>query len=217
MTKKEILLKHSKYLAGYLLITWGVYRLCFDFPEVFEEILIKPVVWLLPVFYLIKKEKLGFRSLGFVKKNLFPSFYLALALGVGFAFEGLLINVLKYQGVNFTVDLGLPYKSFIAAFFLSLVTAITEETTFRGYLFNRVWKGTGDEVTANLITSFVWALIHIPMALLWWKIGIFQSIGYFFLIMIFGMGSSFVFARTGNIASSILLHVFWEWPIILFR
>jgi len=40
---------------------------------------------------------------------------------------------------------------------------------------------------------------------------------YFLLTTLFGIGSAFVFARTRNVFSSILLHVLWEWPIILFR
>jgi membrane protease YdiL (CAAX protease family) len=31
------------------------------------------------------------------------------------------------------------------------------------------------------------------------------------------MGSAFIFSRTKNIWGSILLHVLWAWPIILFR
>jgi len=42
-------------------------------------------------------------------------------------------------------------------------------------------------------------------------------LSYLFLVFVFGLGASFVFSRTGNLASSILLHVFWSWPIILFR
>lgn len=215
MSKKETYIKHAKYLSAYLLIVWGLYRIFFRFPEGIEELFIKPVVWFLPLFFLLRKEKFGLSSLGITTKNLFPSAYFALALGVGFALEGILVNFVKYGGVNFSANLG--QAIFPALFGLSLATAFVEEITFRGYLFNRVWKATGNERLANITTSLVWGLVHIPIAVLWWKVGFAQVLGYFALITIFGVGSAFVFARTGNVVSSILLHVFWSWPIILFR
>jgi len=42
-------------------------------------------------------------------------------------------------------------------------------------------------------------------------------LAYLFFVFVFGFGSAFVFGRSRNLASSILLHVFWSWPIILFR
>src|SRR4030067_2662217 len=172
MITKEVTLNHAKYFSAYLLLVWSIYRLIFNFPEPDEEIFIKPIVWFLPIFYLLGKEKLKFSSLGFSKKNLLTSVYFSLALGVGFALEGVIVNMLKYKGLNFSVNF--TRQSFILMFVISIITAITEETTFRGYLFNRVWKATGKEWLANFSTSFVWGLIHIPMALLVWKIGLNQ-------------------------------------------
>ena len=49
--------KNAIGLAVYLLIVWGFYRFLFQLPETIEEIFIKPVVWLLPVFFLLRSEK----------------------------------------------------------------------------------------------------------------------------------------------------------------
>lgn len=215
MPKREIAIKHSTVLAAYLLVVWGFYRMIFKFPEEVEELFIKPVVWLIPVFYLLKKEKLGLKSLGITTENLFPAIYLALGLGVIFAIEGVIVNFVKHGGVDFSANIG--QKAFIFALGLSLVTAISEEITFRGYLFNRVWHALKNEWLANILTSVVWALVHLPIAIFWWKLSVTGTAGYLILITIFGFGSAFIFARTKNIISSILLHVMWAWPIILFR
>jgi membrane protease YdiL (CAAX protease family) len=37
------------------------------------------------------------------------------------------------------------------------------------------------------------------------------------VIFLFSIGTTFVFLRTKNIIAPILLHVLWQWPIILFR
>lgn len=214
-TKKVNSLKNATVLAAYLLVVWGFYRFLFKFPDEVEELVIKPILWLLPVFYFVKKEKLGLSSLGITLKNLFPAIYLSLGLGVLFVAEALLINLLKYKNFNFAANLG--NEPFLISLGLSFATAISEELTFRGYLFNRVWKDLGNEWVANLSTSLIWAIIHVPVVFFVWKLGIGSAVAYLILTTVFSIGSALLFARTKNIISSILLHVLWEWPIILFR
>jgi membrane protease YdiL (CAAX protease family) len=208
-------LKNSTILAAYLLIFWGFYRYIFKLPEEIEELIIKPATWLIPVFYLVKKEKANLSSLGVTLKNIFPAIYFSLGLGAVFVVEALLINYLKYGNFSFAANLG--EKPFAFSLGLSFATAISEEITFRGYLFNRVWAALKHEWIANFATSTVWALIHVPVTIFVWKLNFMSSLTYLFLTTIFGIGSAFVFARTKNVTSSIFLHVLWEWPIILFR
>ncbi|MBN1169368.1 CPBP family intramembrane metalloprotease [Candidatus Woesebacteria bacterium] len=215
MPKKEIAIKHATIISVYLLVVWGFYRFLFKLPEEIEELLIKPVLWLGPVFYFLKREKKGLNSIGVTSKNLFPAIYYALFLGVIFAIEGVLVNVVKHQTVNFSANIG--DKVMLIALGLSLATAISEEITFRGFIFNRVWHALDNPLSANLITSIVWALVHVPIAVFWWKLDVAGMAGYLVLTTVFAIGSSFVFTRTKNVTSSILLHVLWEWPIILFR
>ena len=215
MPKKEVAIKHATILAAYLLIVWGFYRMLFRLPEEVEELFIKPILWLLPVAYLVRKEKLGLSSIGITTKRLFPAIYVALGLGVIFAIEGVIVNFVKYEGIDFSANIG--QRALLASLGLSFVTAVSEEITFRGYLFNRVWHVLGSELFANMATSIVWGLVHIPIAIFWWELAFVDTLGYLILITFFGIGSAFVFARTKNVASSILLHVMWAWPIILFR
>jgi membrane protease YdiL (CAAX protease family) len=153
--------------------------------------------------------------LGVTLRNIFPSIYLSISLGIAFAIEGLLINFLKYNRFEFEANIG--DSPFLIILGLSFVTAISEEVVFRGYIFNRLLEIIKKEWTANIISSLIWGLIHLPITLFWWKMDIGSSMGYIILITIFGMGSAFVFARTRNVFSSILLHVLWGWPILLFR
>jgi len=215
MVKKETSLKNLTIYLTYLVIFWGFYRLLIKLPDQIEEIVVKPIFWLLPLIHLLRLEKEKLSSLGISLKNLFPAIYLSLGLGSLFVLEGLLGNYFKYNGFNFSANLG--DKVILSAFILSIITAITEEITFRGYIFNRLWKIFGKEIPANLITTFFWTLIHVPIVIFVWKYPLLDSVIYLSLTAIFGFGSSFIFARTQNIASSILLHVLWEWPIILFR
>ncbi len=215
MPNKTAAIKNSTILVAYLLVVWGFYRFLFKLPEELENLLIKPLIWLVPVILLVRREKLGPKSLGLTFKNLFSSIYLVLILGVFFVIVGLVVNYIKYQSFSFTREVG--NSSFLTALLLSFATGITEEITFRGYIFNRMWHALGDEWKANYIVSILWALVHIPIAIFWWKLNLAGTAGMLILITIFSIGSSYVFARTKNVASSILLHMLWEWPIILFR
>lgn len=215
MPKKETAIKHATIISVYLLIVWGFYRFLFKLPEEVEELIIKPVIWLGPVFYFLKKEKKGLSTLGITTKNLFPAIYYALFLGVIFAIEGVVVNVIKHDSISFNANIG--EKALLVALGLSFATAISEEITFRGFIFNRVWHALKDPWSSNLITSFVWALVHVPIAVFWWELDVAGMASYLILTTVFAIGSSFVFARTRNVAASILLHVLWEWPIILFR
>lgn len=212
---KTLSIKHATILFAYLLIVWGFYRLLFQFPEPFEEVLVKPLVWLLPVAYFLRKERDSIRSIGITLENIFPTIYFSLALGIVFALEGVLINYVKYGELSFGANIG--RSGFAVALLLSFITAVSEELAFRGYLFTRLWKGLSGEWRANLVTSCAWVLIHFPIAFFDWRLAPVALVTYLALVFIFAVGSAFLFARTKNIFSSVLLHVLWQWPIILFR
>lgn len=215
--KSKIEFKRVTLLYVFILLIWGFYRYLFRLPEEIEEIILKPIIWLGPVLFLVWREKKGLKSIGWSLNNLFKSLYLGIGLGILFAFEGLLTHLLKYQGFSF-VDLQYQTLSaLLVALGVSLATAISEETAFRGYIFNRLWPLLKNEWAANLITSFGWALVHLPITFFVFHYNFEQMVTFLVLVFVFGIASAFIFARTKTIVASILLHVFWAWPIILFR
>lgn len=209
-------------MYAFIFVVWGFYRFLFKLPESVEELFLKPIVWLLPLFIILLREKGGpprlavFGEAGWTTKNLFPALYLSIGLGVLFAVEGALVNSIKYGG-SFNFLKVVPNQTlFFSAIGLSLVTAVSEETVFRGFMFNRLLAVLG-EWRANLTTSVAWALVHLPITIFVFRYDSAGVLTFLFLTFLFGAASAFVFARTGNVLSSVLLHVFWEWPILLFR
>jgi len=213
--REESVVKNVTCYVVYLFIVWGLYRSLLKLPNEVEEMFVKPLLWLGPLIPILIKEKKGLSSLGITLKNIFPAVYYSLLLGIFFAFEGFLINYLKYQGGDFSANIG--ENAFLVGLGLTFATAISEEISFRGYVFGRVRTIIKNEWVANILVSIVWALVHLPITIFWWKLTAGETLGYLILTAIFGFGSSFVYARTGNIFSSILLHVVWQWPIALFR
>ncbi len=215
MPKKEIALKHSVILFAYLLVVWGVYRFLFRLPEEVEDVLVKPLVWLIPVFILVHREKAKLGSIGITFKNFFPAIYFALSLGAFFAIEGLLVNYFKYGSLNFVANVG--RANIIYSLGISFATAVSEEIVFRGFLFSRLRSVFRSFWVANIITTAAHVVINLPIVFFVWKMELPAALIYLSLVTIFGLGAGFVYAKSENIISPILLRVFWEWPIVLFR
>ncbi len=212
---KDLQIKHVTLFFTYLLIVWGFYRLLFQFPDPLDELIVKPVIWLVPVFIFLRKEKLGMESLGITMKKLFSSIYFAIALGALFAFEGFYINYFKGAGASALGNITPLALYFSLA--LSFITGVSEEIAFRGFIFNRLSFILKNEWYANIISSLGWTIIHVPQVIFDWHLSLYQGSVYLFLIFMFGFGASFIFSRTKNIVAPILLHIMWAWPILLFR
>lgn len=215
MRSKEKSIKYATILIVYLFVVWGLYRFLFKLPEELEELFIKPLSWLLPVYLLVRKEKSALSSLGLTGRNMFPAVYLSLAFGAIFAIEGILINSIKHGTLNFSANIG--SSLLITSIFLSFTTAFTEELTFRGYIYQRLKYALGGPVVANIMSSVAWGLIHVPFSIFWLQLSPTGVVGFFLLMTIYGIGSAFIFEKTQNIFGSVFLHVLWSWPIILFR
>lgn len=215
---KEI--KILRRVFGYfcfLLLFWGLYRLIFILPENVDEIFLKPIIWLGSLFWIVRKtEKKPFSSLGFSGKNLFKSLYLGLGLGVFFALEGILVNLIKYGELNLP-PVAYSGWAFISAFLVSFLTGFSEEIVFRGFIFNRLWQVWKKEWHANLVTSILFVLIHLPITIFVFHYHFYQALSYAFIVFIYSLGAGFVFARTQTIIAPVLLHLFWTWPVVLFR
>lgn len=209
------ILKNVIVYSTYLLITWAFYRFLFRFPDNIEELIIKPIVWLIPLFFFLRKEGFRISTLGFTFKNLFPAIYLSIGLGAIFVLEGVVTNFLKYGHFSFGANIGTA--PLMTSLGLSFATAFSEETAFRGYIFNRLGYALKNEWTANIVQTIIWTAIHVPVAFFIFNLSLPAALVYLFLTAIFGLGSAFIFARTNNIWGSVFLHVLWEWPIILFR
>ncbi|MDP3955148.1 MAG: type II CAAX endopeptidase family protein [bacterium] len=218
MKEKINLFKDVITVYVFVFIVWGFYRYLFRLPDEIEEIILKPLVWLGPVIWFLFREKANLSSIGWTTKNLFKNIYFALFLGIFFAILGLASNLIKYQSFSFSeISFLETPELFFMALGLSLITAISEETVFRGYLFSRLWHVIDDEWFANLVTSLGWVLIHLPIAIFVFHYEGGLLLVFLLLNFIFGLGAAFVFARTKAIIAPVLLHVFWSWPIILFR
>lgn len=90
-----------------------------------------------------------------------------------------------------------------------LLAPVAEELFFRGVVQSWLkirFNGQFAFITyANIITSFIFAVIHIP----YW--GIFHALLVFLPSLIFG----FLYDKTGKIHYSVILHIFYNLNIFI--
>lgn len=210
-------IKNVFVLYTILLLVWGFYRVLFKLPDTVEEVILKPVIWLIPLFYFLHKEKRGLSSIGWTFKNLFQGIYFGIGLGVLFSLAAVLSNLVKYGGVaNFSSSI-LQNQNVLLALAIAFITAISEETVFRGFILTRLINFLKDTYLAIIITTIGWIIIHIPVLIFVNQLDFSSLLIQIILAGIFSLGSCFVYLKTNNIMASILVNVLWGFPILLFR
>ncbi|MBM3209249.1 CPBP family intramembrane metalloprotease [Candidatus Shapirobacteria bacterium] len=214
--KRQVLLKRAFWLYGILLVFWGFYRFLLRLPEPIEELVLKPIIWLGPTFGLVAlaEKRPLLSSLGFGKRDLAKNIYWGAALGMFFSLFALTINFFKYGTFDF---IKITPAVFWLGLAISLFTAISEEVVFRGYLLHRLFEALRNEWQVVLLSSLGFVVMHLPMVVFGFHYGFAQIYTYSVLVFFYSLGAGILFLRTGNIIAPILMHLFWSWPIILFR
>jgi len=200
----------------FVFLTWSFYRFFFVFPDWLEELIFKPIIFIGPVLWLIKKEKEDLSSIGLSSINLFRNIYFGLGLGMVFTFLGILVNYWKYGSISFS-SFGLTEISLLWLVFLSLATAFSEEILFRGYVFTRLLKVWKNELAAGVVSALLFSLIHFPVAIFVWGYEPSMLFIQGFLTFLLGLGNGFLMVKTGNIIAPIINHALWGLTIFLFR
>lgn len=216
---KSLLTKTSSsilLLFGLVFFFWSIFRFSVHFSVFTEETVFKPLFWLLPTFLVVKfvEKRRFWSSLGFSGKNFENSLTIVGVFLAFFVFEMFGFGLLRYQTSLVGQVAALPFSS-LNSLFLILVTALVEETFFRGFLFNRLWEVYGQPVKANLVTSLGFLLLHLPVSLFVYHFSWSQLAISFVLLFLMSLGSGLLFASTYNIIPSVLWHFLWNWQIFL--
>lgn len=215
ISKKQMYIKNCTLFVAYLFVVWGFYRLLFQAPEPLDDLIFKPFVWLLPLVFILKKEKLGLPSIGVTGKRLTVAIYISLILGFIFSLQGAVLNFIKYEGFEFQSNIG--FQTLLLGLITTSVAAISEELVFRGYVYGRLTTLFKKDWVAIAISTLCWVAIHIPVAIFDWRLSFVALLQYLLLITTFGIAAGVLYSKVRNIAAPILLHILWAWPVILFR
>lgn len=214
-------MKHKVFLVWFVIfLIWTFYRANFFLPENIDEFLVKPLIFVLPVFVVVlvwEKKKLNDLGLSSNPKDFLTDLYIGVAIGVLFALEGLLVNYLKYGKFSFTPILASRIYGGIGMFFLiNLATSLWEEILARGYLYTRLFKLNNNQFWASVTSSFLFLLLHVPILFTRINLSGISLIVYPISILLLGITNSYIFSLRGSLTLPILIHAFWNMTVALY-
>jgi len=215
-------MKEKKQLALplfviFLFVVWGTYRFFTNNSEGVDELIVKPIIWVLPVLFIVKKvERQSLESVGLTTKNLFRNIYIGWGLGALFAFEGIITNAFKYGGVSFAPESFKPFE-LLTLVLISFFTAFSEELAFRGYIMTRLAEKLKNNLMANILAAILFALMHVPIAIYVLHYSAVDLISFEWVMFVLGVINGYLFMRLKSLVVPVLSHSMWNLAIILFR
>jgi membrane protease YdiL (CAAX protease family) len=216
------MVKHQVFSVWFIIfIIWAFYRSRFFLPEFIDELLVKPLIFLLPVIYVvIIREKKRLSELGLISKpkEFFVDLYLGVALGIAFAFEGLFINFLKYGQFSFEPSAAMRVSGGILPFLLiNTATSFWEEILGRGYIYQRLLQASkNNQFWAATVSSFLFLFLHIPIVFTRLHLTGTSLIVYPISILLLGMTNCYIFSLRKSLTLPILIHLFWNMTVALY-
>jgi len=214
-------MKRQVFLVWFVIfIVWAFYRAYFVLPETIDELIIKPLIFFLPVLFVVwiwENKPIRNLGLGFKARSFMVDLYIGVVLGILLAVEGLLANYFKYGRFSFGPIDALYSAGGIGAFLLvNLATSISEEVFARGYLYNRLFRVSREQLASAVVSSALFTLIHLPIMFTRLHLTGNALIFYPLSILTMGIVNSYIFSLRGTLVLPILIHTFWNMTISLY-
>ncbi len=206
------------YLVWFLIfLAWSIYRVSGTWPEWVDELIVKPLIFVLPILWLVVvKEKRSLVSLGLTFKNFFKEIYIGVGIGLLFASEGFLVNYIKYHTFSFVPIGALASVGLIPFLIFSVATSISEEILGRGYVYSRLYEGNHNQFKSAVIASFLFLLLHIPILFTRLNLMGMSLIVYLVSIFLLGVTNSYLYTYRKSLVVPILIHIFWNATVALY-
>jgi len=204
-------------LWAVILIIWAIYRAKLKLPEWIDEFIAKPLVFVFPVYYYIKKieKKPFFSSVDLKFKIVWPDLLISFIIGGIFSISAILANVLKFNKlVFFQRAVSIETILFMAA--LALATGISEEILSRGFILKRLYEESRNIYTSSFFASILFFFLHVPILFTNFKLTGDLLLLFLATDMVLSLVNSFVFLERKNLMVPILIHTFYNLSIIFF-
>ena len=197
------------------MIIWSFYRayLGISLPIWIDELIAKPLVFLVPIYYYITQiEKQDFlKGVDFTFKNIKKHIVFGLLIGGVFFTTGMVVQYLK------TGSLGLlPITTMLYFAIIALASSFSEEILSRGFILKRLYEDSGSMISSVFIASFLFFFLHIPILFTNPNIYGFTLIQVMITDLLLSFTVSLLYLQRKHIIVPILLHAFYNLSIYLF-
>lgn len=204
-------------LWAIILIIWAIYRAKLKMPEWFDEFIAKPLVFILPVYYYIRRvEKKSFFPALFIKPNLFfGDLLVGIAIGSIFFLSAIFANLIKAKKIMF-LQQDFTLESFLFIIILALATGISEEILSRGFVLKRLYEESKNIYTSSFFASILFFFLHVPILFTNAKISGSLLLMIMGTDMVLSLINSFIFLERRSLVLPIFIHAFYNLSVTLF-
>ena len=204
-------------LWAIVLIVWSVYRSFLKMPEWFDELVAKPLVFVLPVlYYIVRVDKKPLFSSLFINikpKKLFSDLLYSLALAILFLGAAALALYLRFKEVH--LPLFPPTNQIGWIIILSLATGITEEILSRGFVLKHLYEESKNYFSSIFISSILFFILHIPILFANSKITGNLLLAFMATDMVLSIINGYLFLERKSLLPPILIHAFYNVMVAL--
>lgn len=219
--KSGTLAQHHQVFGVWFLIflVWSFYRAYAKMPEWFDELIVKPAVFVVPVLYILFRERKNILELGFKTglREIIGDLYIGVVVGIIFALEGLAANYFKYGRFVFIPITAVAASGGVVPFLIiNVATSLWEEILGRGYLYQKLIQASRNQLWAAVSSSFLFLLLHVPIMFTKSNLTGKSFIIYPLSILFLGITNCYLFTLRKSLTLPILLHTFWNMTVALY-
>ncbi len=200
-------------LWGVILIVWAFYRNYFRMPIWFDELIAKPIVFVLPVFYYVlkvEKQKIcDFFCFKFSLKEIFKDLIYSFIIGGLFFLTSVLAFYFRTGKLAFAGKLP-DLTTFLLIIILALATGITEEILSRGFVLKKLYEQSKNPLSATFFASILFFFLHVPILFTNQKITGNLLLMFMMTDMLLSMVNGLIFLQRKSLLTPIFIHAFYN-------
>lgn len=207
---------------GIILIIWSIYRSYFgvSLPAWVDEFIMKPLIFVLPVYYFITRveKKNFFSGLHLTFLNVRNDILWGIGIGLVFFLSGAFGNYVKLKTLDVSLLLrGVVFQeNLVLIILIALATGITEEILSRGFILKRLYEDSRNIITSSFFASILFFLLHVPILFTSDRIIGFILLRVMFTDLILSFAVSFLYLERKSLILPILIHTFYNLSIQFF-
>jgi|SRR3989339_475672 len=213
MKSKTTPLQKALNLWAVILIVWSIYRTYLKMPEWLDEFIAKPLVFVLPVIYYIRKiDKQNVLSSLYISlkpKKLFQDFLYAVGVGVIFFITASLAYFVK-SGKFISFNYNISSANIFLIIITALATGITEEILSRGFILKKLYEESKNPISSTFFSSILFFFLHVPILFTNAKIGGNLLLVFLATDLLLSMINGLIFIERKSLVIPIFLHAFYN-------